>query len=102
MMEAYVATDGDIVVRNVEFREVYSVDVFRAERMAQVLRKLRTIQMKDQSCEAGDMLMMLARLVGAKRCCFRPSGDVSRWHNEGVWNYAPVTFGRDMFPVEGA
>ena len=97
-LECWISTyDGRPVIDNLEYKHVTAIGANRAESMARVLRKARSLQQRDQSVEPGDMFMLLAKVCGAKRCAVRPTNDRSQWHNEGAWFFEPAASGRDRF-----
>jgi hypothetical protein len=79
-----------------EYRDVYSVDLRKADRMAKTLRKVVSASRKDSAYEAGDVFLSLAKTLKLSFVCYERDGREVSW-DEGRWRFVSIEDGRNYY-----
>jgi hypothetical protein len=80
-----------------EYRDVYSVNLPKAERMAKTLRRVIKRQRQDQAREPGDVMMSLANALKLSFAVKRIGKLQARDYADNDWNFMSIAEGRNAF-----
>jgi hypothetical protein len=101
-IRGFVSNSGDnsFIGYDPEYRNVYSVDLPLARKMARTLDRITKRRRKDAAYEPGDTLMSLAKVLKlefvVERRVSKRAGQGSSW-SESDWRWMTVEEGRNRF-----
>jgi hypothetical protein len=80
-----------------EYRDVYSVDLPKADRMARTLKKVVAQQRKDHAREPGDVMVALCKALKLSFVCHRIGEAKRGYYHESDWHFMSVEEGRNYY-----
>lgn len=89
--------ENDYIGYEPEYRDVYSVELPKAERMAKTLKRVVSRQRKDNAREPGDALMSLANTLKLTFVVKRIGTAKGGWDSDTDWNFMSVSEGRNEY-----
>jgi hypothetical protein len=88
--------DFAFIGHEVEFRDVYSIDIPKANRMIKTLRRVVKVMTKDGAHDPGDRFMALARSLKLSFAVVRV-GEARPFNEPAQWRWMTIAEGRNRY-----
>jgi hypothetical protein len=98
-LHGFVSDSGDFAYIGFEpeYRDVYSVELPKAERMVKTLKRVKAQQHKDHAREPGDVMVSLCKALKLSFVCHRIGEAKQGYYHESDWRFMSIEEGRNYY-----